>query len=112
MLHKYDSPGSMLGLLRHSVYHGCSSQDELSYPVVTNSSQISVASNIKGLFLSHTMSHWLFGEGSTPHCPHVGPRAAEPPLWDTPGPLQQREQSVANPTLAPRGFCLEATNFC
>ena len=90
-------------LFRHSLYHGCSGQEKVSEAVVTNSFQIPAISNVKGLFPGHTSSHSL-GEGSAPHCPHLGPTPAEPPLWDTWGHLQQREGSVENLNTCSKGL--------
>ena len=75
----------------------------MSEAVVTNSPQIPAILNVKGLFPSHTSSHSL-GEDCTPHCPHVGPTPAEPPLWDTWGHLQKREGSVANLNTCSKGL--------
>ena len=71
--------------------------------MVTNSPQIPAILNIKGLFPSHTSSHPL-GEDCTPHCPHVGPTPAEPPLWDTWGHLQQKGGSAANLNTCSKGL--------
>ena len=75
----------------------------MSEAVVTNSPQIPAILNVKGLLPSHASSHSL-NEDCTPHCPHMGPTPAEPPLWDTWGHLLQREGSVANLNTCSKGL--------